>query len=259
MMHEEFEELVSAFIDSEVTPEEEKAVLEHMGGCVSCRDLYEQEKILKKELHGLNEIIPVPSDLNEKAIRSLENVKKERFIPNYLYLGVAASLVVLFVLVLYIEHDIVKIEPNPLINEVVENYRDISKEKLPITYKTENTEDLQSQLNKTGNIPFKAEVDDLSAKGFKLKGGLVEDIAKRRSAILVYEGRELVGYYIMTNSESDFPKEAKKIEQNETDFYLLRRQEYNLVMWKEKNRTCVMVSKLDEKQLLSLAVASAED
>jgi anti-sigma factor RsiW len=260
MRHKEFEELVSAYIDFEVTPEEEKIIREHLGVCPSCRNLYEQEKIIKEKLYGLNEIISVVPDLNEKLIRSLEHVKGRRVISN-LFLGVATSLAVVFVLVLFIEHYIFKTEPNPLLNGVLENYRDISKEKLPIAYKTENTKALQTYLDKTGNIPFKLDVDDFSKMGYKLKGGFVKEIANRRSAIIVYEGKELVGYYMMISSESDFPKEAKKIrnEEKAIDFYLLRREGYNLVMWKEKNTTCVMVSKLDEKQLLSLAIASVED
>jgi len=51
MTHEEFEELVSAYVDSQATPEEEKAAREHMEGCASCRNLYEQEKIIKEKLH----------------------------------------------------------------------------------------------------------------------------------------------------------------------------------------------------------------
>jgi anti-sigma factor RsiW len=258
MIHEEFEELVSAYIDSEIKPEEEKAIRDHMGICASCRSLYEQFKILKKELHGLNGIIPVPPDLNKKVIRSLENVKKERFIPN-LFLGIATSLVVVFVLVLFIEHYIFKTEPNPLLNGVLENYRDISKERLPIVFKTENTKALETHLDKTGNIPFKLDIADFSKMGYKLKGGLVREIAKRNSAIIIYEGKELVGYYMMIHLGSDFPKEAKKVEEKGTNFYLLRRDDHNLVMWKENNATCIMVSKLDEEQLLLLAVASVED
>jgi predicted anti-sigma-YlaC factor YlaD len=71
MRHEEFEELVSAYVDFQVTPEEEKTVLEHMGTCAGCRRLYEQEKIIKEKLRHLREIIHVPPDLDKKLIRSL--------------------------------------------------------------------------------------------------------------------------------------------------------------------------------------------
>jgi anti-sigma factor RsiW len=137
----------------------------------------------------------------------------------------------------------------------------VCEEKVEITsYETESTEDLETHLNKTGDLPFSLDVDDFSKMGYRLKGGLVKEIAKRKSAILVYEGeKQLVGYYLMISSESDFPKEAKKIEKKRTDFYLIQRDSYNLVVWKEENKTCIMVSKLDEKQLLSLAVTSVED
>jgi anti-sigma factor RsiW len=259
MTHEEFEELVSAYVDSQLTPEEEKAILEHMEVCTSCRSLYEEEKTIKERLHRLSETVPIPPDLDEKLIRSLGKVKKERFISNLL-LGVATAFVVLFILAFFTRVYILRTEPNSLLNEVLESYRDVSKGKLPIAYKTGSTEDLETHLNKTGEIPFKLDVEDFSAMGYKLKGGLVKEITKRKSAILLYEGeRQLVGYYLMISSESDFPKGAKKIEEKRTDFYLLQKNGYNLVMWKENNKTCIMVSKLDERQLLSLAVDSVED
>lgn len=259
MTHYEFEELVSAYVDSQVTPEEEKAIREHMEVCGSCRNLYEEEKTVKEKLHRLSEAVPIPTDLDEKLIRSLGKVKKERFISNLL-LGVATALIVLFILAFFTRAYIFRTEPNSLLNEVLESYRDVSKGKLLIAYETESTKDLENHLNKTGDLPFSLDVDDFSAMGFKLKGGLVKEMAKRKSAILIYEGkRELVGYYLMISSESDFPKEAKKIEKKRTDFYLIQRDSYNLVVWKEENKTCIMVSKLDDKQLLSLAVTSVED
>ena len=72
MKHEEFEELVSAYVDSQVTPEEEKVILEHMEICAGCRKLYEQEKVIKEKLHHLRETIHVPPDLDKKLIRSLK-------------------------------------------------------------------------------------------------------------------------------------------------------------------------------------------
>jgi predicted anti-sigma-YlaC factor YlaD len=74
MRHREFEELVTAYTDyadSDITPKEEKSIREHMEVCTSCRNSYEQEKIIKGKLHRLKEIIPVPPDLDEKLIRSL--------------------------------------------------------------------------------------------------------------------------------------------------------------------------------------------
>ena len=259
MTHEEFEELVTAYVDSQITPEEEKAVREHMEVCGNCRSHYVEEKMIKEKLQRLSGTVPVPPDLNEKLIRSLGKVKKERFISTLL-LGVASALIVVFILAFFMKDYIFRTEPDSLLNEVLESYRDVSKGKLPIAYETQSTEDLETRLNKTGEIPFKIDVDDFSKMGYKLKGGLVKEITKRNSAILIYEGeKQLVGYYEMISAESDFPKQAKKIEEKRTDFSLIKRDGYHLVMWKEKNKTCIMVSKLDEKQLLSLAVASVED
>lgn len=77
MSHEEFEELVSAYVDSQVTPEEEKAILEHMEMCARCRQLYEQEKVIKEKLHYFRETIHVPLDLDKKLIRSLEKAEEK--------------------------------------------------------------------------------------------------------------------------------------------------------------------------------------
>lgn len=82
MTHEEFEELVSAYIDYEVTPEEKKALLEHMEACTSCRGLYKEEKIIKEKLHRLKDMISIPPDLQEKLTKSIEKMKRKRFLFN---------------------------------------------------------------------------------------------------------------------------------------------------------------------------------
>lgn len=76
MKHEEFEELVSAYVNSQVTPEEERVIREHVEVCASCRKLYEQEMIIKEKLHRLSKTIPIPPGLNEKLVKSLEKAKK---------------------------------------------------------------------------------------------------------------------------------------------------------------------------------------
>ncbi len=81
MTHKELEELVGAYIDFEVTLEEEGTVCEHLEVCPSCRSLCEQYqyKVIKEKLRGLNEMILVPPDLHVRVTRSLGNVKYDFF------------------------------------------------------------------------------------------------------------------------------------------------------------------------------------
>ena len=261
MMHQVYEELLNAYVDLEVTPEEEKIIRGHMESCVECRNLYEQNRTLKETLRGLNETIPVPHDLDKKLITKLnvENKGRLAFKPS---LGVAISLALLVIIALFAAvYLFIPSERNPLLNAVLQSYIDISDGKLQIAYKTENAGNLEVDLNKTGNIPFEFDVDDFSEMGYELKGALVEDLAKRRSLIFVYEGREPVGYYLLNGLESDFPVKAKKmrVKEKRTDFYLLQRKGYNMVMWEEEGKTCFMVSRIDSNELLSLAAESVED
>ena len=261
MTHQEYEELLNVYLDLEATSEEENVIREHMKSCASCRNLYEQSRILKEKLRGLNETIPLPHDLNKVLATSLNKTKKEKFIP-HMSLGVAISIGLIVILVLFIGVYIFKpTGPDPLINAVVKSYIDISDGKLPIAYKTKNAEDLRADLEKTGGIPFEFDVDDFSEVGFKLNGAVVTDLAQRRSLIFMYEGKEPVGYYLMNGLNSDFPIETKKIRNDEkgTDFYMLQRDGYNVIVWKEEGKTCFMVSRLNTDELLSLAAESVEN
>lgn len=261
MTHPEYEELLNAYLDLEATAEEENVIREHMRTCASCRNLYEENKILKEKLRGLNETIPLPQDLNNVLAMSLNKVKKEKFIP-HMSPGLAISIALGVILALFIGVYIFKpAGPDPLINAVVKSYIDISDGKLPIAYKAKNAEDLEVDLEKTGGIPFEFDVDDFSEIGFKLNGAVVTDLARRKSLIFVYEGKEPVGYYLMNSKRSDFPIETKKIRNDEkgTDFYILERGGYNVVVWEEEGKTCFMVSRLNADELLSLAAESVED
>jgi anti-sigma factor RsiW len=261
MTHQEYEELLNAYLDLEATAEEENVIREHMKTCAICRNLYEENKILKEKLRGLNETIPLPHDLNKVLETSLNNTERGKFIP-HLSLGLAISIALGLILVLFIGVYLFKpAGPEPLIDAVVKSYRDISDGKLPIAYKATNAKVLEANLEKTGGIPFEFDVDDFSEAGFKLNGAVVADLAKRRSLIFMYEGKEPVGYYLMNSRKSDFPIDTNKIRNDEkaTDFYTLQRDGYNVVVWKEEGNTCFMVSKLNSDELLSLAAESVED
>ncbi|HKQ33004.1 MAG TPA: zf-HC2 domain-containing protein, partial [Thermodesulfobacteriota bacterium] len=154
MTHQEYEELLNAYLDLEATAEEENVIREHMRTCASCRNLYEENKILKEKLRGLNETIPLPHDLNKVLDISLNKTGRGKFIP-HISPGLAISIALGVILVLFIGVYIFKpTGPDPLINAVVKSYRDISDGKLPIAYKAKNAEDLEADLEKTGGIPF---------------------------------------------------------------------------------------------------------
>jgi anti-sigma factor RsiW len=260
MTHQEYEELLSAYIDFETTPEEERVITEHLRYCPTCGRLYEQNKILKEKLRGLNDSVPIPRDLNRLLATSAGNVKKERYVPR-LSFGFAFSIFIVAIVAVFAA--VILFKPagqNPLINAVFDSYVNIYDGKLPLVYRSQNPADLKIALDKSGGIPFEFDVDDFDEMGFDLKGALVKDLANRKSLIFIYQGKEPVGYYLLSGLKSDFPVKANKVVQkNGTGFYIVERDGYNLIMWEEEGKTCFMVSKLDPDVLVTLASESVED
>ncbi len=74
MTHDEFEELINAYLDFEVTAIEKKAVQDHLESCATCINLYDTNKSIKKKLYHLNQLIPVPQLLDEELASLLNDI-----------------------------------------------------------------------------------------------------------------------------------------------------------------------------------------
>ncbi len=67
-------DLINAYLDSEATDTEKMAIQNHLESCITCRNIYDTIKGIKKKLNDLNQLIPVPQSLGEEFAKLLDDM-----------------------------------------------------------------------------------------------------------------------------------------------------------------------------------------
>lgn len=97
--HEQFEILISAYIDGETTPEEEQQIRAHINECVECRSLLENTQKISSLLKTWKDEFLSP-DLEQKIQNQFPNQEEKKMGKNFLHMKVGVG-VVLVVLVVF--------------------------------------------------------------------------------------------------------------------------------------------------------------
>ncbi len=267
----EIRELITAFVDGELTPEEEALVGDHIRKCPRCQDVYGSEKRIKDYLLSMRKEVTTPSYLRQRVVESLG--RKEDFnLPLWVKLKLkirpsliqTAALLVFFLLIVFSIAYYLGVRgegEETIATETLKTHRRLMKGDLKVDFTTSNAEELKGFFEKTGSIPFNFTVQDMGAFGFRLRGGFIENVLGKRTAVVVYENKgHVISCYMLKASERDFPRSVflKTTDRNRgMDFHLVRYEDYNLVIWKDKDIICVMISELDGNYLLSMAISKA--
>ena len=75
---EENREMISSFIDAELSPAEKKMLEKHLGICAKCRTLEEWLRCVKMEITQLAEGLTIPISLRDKILASLPEIPPQQ-------------------------------------------------------------------------------------------------------------------------------------------------------------------------------------
>ena len=74
---EEYEALISAFIDGELAEEERGALMEHMASCPACQQYFDDQIAIHDALESL-EAPPAPAGFAERVMSRVRDMEQER-------------------------------------------------------------------------------------------------------------------------------------------------------------------------------------
>lgn len=74
MLCEENQEMISSFIDAELSPAEKEMLEKHLGVCAKCRTLEEWLRCVKKGITQSAEGLTIPIGLREKILTLLPEI-----------------------------------------------------------------------------------------------------------------------------------------------------------------------------------------
>lgn len=74
MLCEENREMISSFIDAELSPAEKEMLEKHLGNCSKCRTLEEWLRCVKEGISRSAQGLTIPSSLRDKILASLPDI-----------------------------------------------------------------------------------------------------------------------------------------------------------------------------------------
>jgi anti-sigma factor RsiW len=241
--------LIHAYLDSELDLANSLAVEGHLRDCPACAALHERLRALRAAVHAGSLSYAAPPDLRGRirsAVRRAAGVPPTPRAPVWGRLGVAAAVAAGLVLVvgsgaLFLYALSRSTADDRLSHEVVSRYvYDVMPEH-PLDVKSSNSHEIKPWFGP--RLDFAPPVIDLSADDFPLVGGRLEYVNDRKVAGLVYQRHKHVILLFI------WPAPGAP----DTAPAALKRQGYHLVHWTGSGMTFWAVSDLNAAELQQFA------
>ena len=146
--------------------------------------------------------------------------------------------------------------PN-LVEAAAQDFASYRAASLPLQLETRDPRALERFF--AGGVPFATRVFDFGMMGYRLMGGQVHRLARRLSALFVYEN--VHGRFVMCQMYqgrlSELAPGAEEREHEGIRFRIYRSADLTLVFWQEGSVVCVLVTDGDPEEAVQLAYAKA--
>src|SRR5262245_21812168 len=261
MRCDEAQELITARVDNELSAEEKVAIDAHLQSCADCSRVYEQESLLKRQIHIAAQRITAPAQLRraiEAKSASVEEEHSTRRLLAWFYApawrpALAATILLLIVASLvYIRWPAQNIGVVAL--EALETHASILSGKIALVRSNDPAE-LRRALTRAVSDRFEPVAFDLSMMNLYPVAGFVRKIAGRDVLVTVYQGTgPAITCFTYLGSDADAPEGADRFYDADlkVNFYSFSRADVNGVLHREGEVICVLVSKLAPADLLAL-------
>ena len=243
----EVRDLIHAYVDGELSPDEREAVASHLGGCEACsRELASLERL--RRLIAAAGTYPPPSDLADRVRGAIgpavdaEEPSRRRWLAlaaSHVAAAAAAGAAVAWVLGR-------KDREAGLVAEAVAVHVRSTLAGAPVEVASADQHTVRPWF--TGRIDYAPPVRDLAAAGFPLHGGRVDYFQGGRVAALVFgRRRHTVNVLVVPAARSDI---ALPLEASVSGF--------NIVAWQMDAFAFVAVSDVGRSDLLALRALLSE-
>jgi hypothetical protein len=149
--------------------------------------------------------------------------------------------------------------PPTLPQAVAEDFRNRRARTMALGIETTDPARLEAWLD-SASLGFPTRVFDLRMMGYELRGGAVDTIAGRASALVVYRevatGREVICRMLL-GGQRDLPPPDEAREHDGIRFQVYEAGRITLVFWPEGEVLCMLAGDGDPEALVQLAFAKA--
>jgi anti-sigma factor RsiW len=190
----EYEDLVAAHVDGQLTHEEHARARAHVAACADCARLLETQRALQQTLRARPLIQPTPHALRLAVMAQTTAAQGSRHGSWLLWRPVTrarlayAGALVLAIIAVALPRLRQTVPASPLLDGIVADYRAAEANRVELSLRTDDPFALRQYYHQTRAFPFTNTVADLEPLGFILQGGMVADLAGRKSTLSVYRG-----------------------------------------------------------------------
>jgi hypothetical protein len=141
---------------------------------------------------------------------------------------------------------------------VARDFRSYQNQKLTLELNTADVKKLEAFFVSHG-LPFPPHVYDLSAKDYRLVGGRVQYLRRRKTEWVVYRGannQDLVCQMYVGNV-SELPVGSVEREHRGKKFHIYQADGVTMVFWQDRKVVCVLISDMPTENVVQLAFAKA--
>ena len=267
MKCEEAQELITGLVDNELSTQESALITAHFGECAACPRSFSREYALKRLLRNAATTIHAPTELRAKIAsaqrRSPHRVWLSRSwsaLPRARSFAVQAAVLVTLLAIPFFSVHYWRESPYvPIVPGIFQSYRQITEGEI-VPVKMRNLVELKENLTQLVDGQFAPMAYDFSSMNIHLVGGLLQEIAKRKVLVAVYQGNGLtIICYTFMGSDGDAPEIAEMFfdAQKGMNFHQFFYTHTNAVMHREGNINCILMSQMPMPDLLELARAKA--
>lgn len=256
---DEAQEWITALIDNELSVEERVAIQGHLDTCPRCRQLCEQERLIKQQIRLAGAVITLPAKLREAVGSAIAPSSQWRRGTNKLKdflaipamrpaLALALLFLILYPLVFRGNHG------KDVALSTLATHAEIVAGKKTLT-RVGDPNELKRRLVSAVNGRFAPMGFDLSGMKLYPVFGFVERIGARKILVTVYQGEGAsITCFTLLGSEADAPPGAKVFydDAKKINFYSFSKDDFHAVMHQEGEVICIMVSKMSPEDLLAL-------
>jgi anti-sigma factor RsiW len=254
----EIQELLTAYVDGEVTSKEKIIAEEHLASCVSCTTTAKVETSLKTLVHEKGQSVPVPHNLREKIGKvPLGKRRHSVFQRPLIWLrtgplpvyALAAAALLLFIFPNFL------FQKRSLIEEAILIHRRVVAGEILPEVSIRDAVRLSIDLAGRTELRMDPMVYDLQKMGFHLEGGGIVKIAEQQAIYTRYRGQKhtISCFRLKVRPEGISPG-TKEIPHNSRPFRAFQQGETNaLAAWESESDLCIRVSDLPLELLVQIA------
>ncbi len=239
---QEYQEILSAHVDGDLSFEEGLEVRSHLEQCPNCRRKFLWETEVKKALKGKLTSIPARPGLKETIVDQLGEASREGFMS---WFSIPHRLAAAFVLLLVVAPPYFiwqRKAQEAIFTDAIAQYQRI-------------THGIGEIPQAASSLSPSARLLDLSPWGYRVLTRQSVQLKGQEARVFVYQGpsKEYLLAQEFDGVDFSLPSGARVIRASSREFVSYSQEGVNLIAFKEKDLFCILASTLPKEQLLGLA------